>query len=674
MRNSDKVWKSATWLLAALLAGLIPAAAQKPNAGTEKNPVASVNGIAQKGNTVWLATKGGLVEYAPASNKGTLYTKAQSGLPDDNILSVAAAADGILAGTSQKGIVRVSGGEVRTLSIDRGVASAPSYQDNNAIAADAKGNIYVAQNSAFYKFDGKAWAKLAVPGTEVSSSIAYKALAFDGDGTLWFGGANSVGSNGLFGSYTDNGGINPVAGIDKVNGIAVDAKGIKWIATGEGLAEYDGSTVRRFTAGNSALPSDNVLAVAAANGKVWAGVDGYVAEYSGGAFTLHKLPGDIAGNHVSALLASGGTLWVGSTLGGLYKLENGEIKRVSMSVEVAQAAKSPADEPTVSQDNEVWISTNEGLIRIDRDNNITRPIASGSDTASVVSYVYADRKGNVWVAMNFSDTCLLKIGGEATTAFLTRDCPFEAGTVSMLSGDAGGTLYVATGKGLFAYDGSNWRGFNDEESPVRNVWVTNVAVDSKGNLWCAVKGVGLYKYDGNSWTPYTLGGILPAGIISALGVDEADRLWVATGESGDGLACFDGSDWTTYNTGNSYLPSDTVTSVAFDNDDNLWVGTKGTDEVSKFDGGSLWQTYNVGASGDVSNLSAGELRSEAVLNGLRARGFSVAISGGGLVGIGSVRAKASGKLTPVYDLSGIRVANPQKGGIYIQNGRKFIQR
>ena len=30
--------------------------------------------------------------------------------------------------------------------------------------------------------------------------------------------------------------------------------------------------------------------------------------------------------------------------------------------------------------------------------------------------------------------------------------------------------------------------------------------------------------------------------------------------------------------------------------------------------------------------------------------------------------------TPIYDLSGRRVMHPAKGGVYIQNGRKFINK
>lgn len=676
MKQLNKTQKVAGRLLImAAMLGVLPLTAQRAIAEASVS-TNEVTGIAIKGKALWLATKGGLVKYDPASDKGLVYNEAQAGMPEDNILSVAAASDGVLAGTATKGIAKVSGDNVRMLNIGKGGDNVPSYQNNNAIATDAKGNIWVAQHSAFYKFDGKGWTKFAVPGTELSSMIAFKALALDANGTLWFGGSNTIGSNGLFGSCTSDGGIKTVPGVDKVNGIAIDAQGNKWAATSEGLVVYDGKAAKRFTVANSEIPSDNVLAVAAGDGKIWAGAAGYVVEYSGGKFHYQKLPDEVAGNRVSALLAEGGTLWIGTTRGGLYKFSNGTISRVSMSLEAAKIDNVQPVSPTVANNQEVWIGTKEGLIRIDKDNNITKPIINNSDTATVVSYVYADPKGNVWVALDFSDTCLLKISGEAATAYLYKDCPVERGTVSMLSGDADGTLYVATGNGLLSLNGTTWRNFNDEDSPVRGKWITNVATDSKGNVWCALKGIGLYKYDGNSWTPYTIGGTLPAGLISTLGVDKADRLWVATGESGDGLACYDGSEWNTYTTGNSSLPSDTVTSIAFDNEGNLWVGTRGTGEVSRFDGNGSWQTFNVGNKEidkeNVSDLSAQDLRSEAVLNSLRARGFSVAISGGGLVNIASIK-NASTKNTPIYELSGIRVTNPQKGNVYIQNGRKFIK-
>lgn len=677
MKQFNKTQKMAWRLMVmAAMLGVLPLTAQRANAETSVS-TNEVTGIAMKGKALWLATKGGLVKYDPVSNKGLVYNVAQAGLPEDNVVSVAAASDGVLAGTASKGIAKVSGDNVQMLSISGSGDNVPSYQNNNAIATDAKGNIWVAQHSAFYKFDGKEWTKYSVPGTELSSMIVFKALTLDPNGTLWFGGSNSIGSNGLFGSCTSDGGIKTVPGVDKVNGIAIDAQGNKWAATGEGLVVYDGKVAKRFTVTNSELPSDNVAAVAASGSKIWAGAAGYVVEYSGGKFQSQELPDAATGNRISALLADGDILWIGTTRGGLYKLSNGTITHVGMSLEAAKIDNVRPASPTVANNQEVWIGTKEGLIRIDKDNNITKPIINNSDTATVVDYVYADSKGNVWVALDFSDTCLLKISGEGTTAYLYKDSPVERGTISMLSGSADGTLYVATGNGLLSFNGTTWRDFNDEESPVKGKWITNVATDSKGNVWCALKGIGLYKYDGTGWTPYTIGGTLPAGLISALGVDKADRLWVATGESGDGLACYDGSEWNTYTTGNSSLPSDTVTSIAFDNEGNLWVGTRGTDEVSRFDGHGSWQTFNVGNKEidkeDVSELSAQDLRSEAVLNGLRARGFSVAISGGGLVNIANKKSN-SAKNTPIYDLSGIRVTNPQKGNVYIQNGKKFIKK
>ena len=47
--------------------------------------------------------------------------------------------------------------------------------------------------------------------------------------------------------------------------------------------------------------------------------------------------------------------------------------------------------------------------------------------------------------------------------------------------------------------------------------------------------------------------------------------------------------------------------------------------------------------------------------------------GGSVTGVNTVVLGENGANAPVYDLSGRRVIAPVKGGVYIQNGKKFIK-
>lgn len=55
------------------------------------------------------------------------------------------------------------------------------------------------------------------------------------------------------------------------------------------------------------------------------------------------------------------------------------------------------------------------------------------------------------------------------------------------------------------------------------------------------------------------------------------------------------------------------------------------------------------------------------------QGMRLSLEGEGTTGIGGITSGNSGAGTPLYDLSGRRVQNVTKGGIYIQNGKKIIK-
>ena len=160
------------------------------------------------------------------------------------------------------------------------------------------------------------------------------------------------------------------------------------------------------------------------------------------------------------------------------------------------------------------------------------------------------------------------------------------------------------------------------------------------------------------------------------------RIWIASdskhlnSESTGGLTCFDGKKWKTYTKENSGLPSNVITSIATDASGNIWLGTYGNVGVTMFDGNDRWEIFNTSNSGiadnDISGISIDQLQNTIWLNGFRSRGISVAQIDGNTTGISSAKTKTYN--TNIYDLSGLKVTNPEKGNVYISNGRKFIKK
>ena len=217
---------------------------------------------------------------------------------------------------------------------------------------------------------------------------------------------------------------------------------------------------------------------------------------------------------------------------------------------------------------------------------------------------------------------------------------------------------------------------------MNNARITNIATDSKNNLWCSVYGKGLCMFNGGEWAEYNKDNSpLHMNMVRSIAIDQKDNVWIASGESnmgpefGGGLTRFDGRTWKTYNRSNSGLPSNTITNIAVDANGNLWLGTYGDVGVTMFDGNDKWEIYNTDNSGiadnDIAKISIDRYRNTIWLNGLRSRGISVAQIGGEITGISNAGTRRDTGV--MYDLSGTRITQPRKGEVYIQNGKKIIK-
>lgn len=184
-------------------------------------------------------------------------------------------------------------------------------------------------------------------------------------------------------------------------------------------------------------------------------------------------------------------------------------------------------------------------------------------------------------------------------------------------------------QGLSAFNGSQWRNYD--------ITTLGLAVDSKGNIWCAsdLFGGSVTKFDGSKSTQYNSSNSgLPSDWVTAIAVDKNDvvyagctygmtlgrfdgttwttlppdtnsfgyvralhhdgtHLWVGSGNYG--LMRLDGTTWTTFNPDNSNFPASEVTSVTHAADGTIWAGTFGGGVVS-FDG-DTFVPYGKGVKG-----------------------------------------------------------------------------
>ncbi|HUU45299.1 MAG TPA: hypothetical protein VM118_06160 [Acidobacteriota bacterium] len=178
---------------------------------------------------------------------------------------VTEAADGTKWFGGDSGAVRFDG-EIWTVFDRRSGLSSPAVTD---IRTDGHGDVWAGSRhyrtetgftvGAVSRYDGHEWHVqgpfTGLPGFSVHS------LAVDTDGSVWAGFIDAVGHNidGEWGELTVSDATAYVR--DTVNVIAVDARGVKWFGTPNGLIRYDGTAMMRYTTANSGLGGNDIRAI-----------------------------------------------------------------------------------------------------------------------------------------------------------------------------------------------------------------------------------------------------------------------------------------------------------------------------------------------------------------------------------------------------------------------------
>ena len=231
----------------------------------------NVISIAIEGNTVWVGTQGGLVQFDMNSENMIFYHTGNSGLPDNMVCSI------VIDGSGNKwigtwgGLAKFDGTNWTVYN-----ASNSGLPDNmvHCIAIDGSGNKWIGTWVGLAKFDGTNWTVYKASNSRLPDDDVLS-IAIDGSGNKWIG----TGGNGLAKfdgtNWTVYDESNSGLPGNSVSYIAIDGSGNKWIGTRGGLAKFDDMNWTVYNTSNSGLPDNNVLSIAIdGSGNKWIGTDG----------------------------------------------------------------------------------------------------------------------------------------------------------------------------------------------------------------------------------------------------------------------------------------------------------------------------------------------------------------------------------------------------------------
>jgi len=268
-----------------------------------------------------------------------------------------------------------------------------------------------------------------------------------------------------------------------VGEVAFDTNNIKWIATDQGLAKFDGASWTVYDTNNSPLPVPYVSGICIDNNNViWiATYGGGVAKFDGVNWVIYDtLNSPLPANRTQFILLENNVKWIG-TIRGLAKFDNN-----SWTVYNTTNSGIPSNflQCGVIENNIKWIGTqSNGLAKYNDINWTVFTFQNSGLPSNDVTRITVDYLGNKWIATRF--------GGVAKFNSVINQW----------------VVYNTTNSGL--------------PSNNNNAILTQNHIKWIGSGWLA-------KFNDTSWTVFTPSNSPLPGTVIALSLDRTGRLWIGT--------------------------------------------------------------------------------------------------------------------------------------------------
>jgi ligand-binding sensor domain-containing protein/two-component sensor histidine kinase len=602
--------------------------------------------------------------------------------------------------------------EIRSLFTAYPVGDQPTSNRVNVLYEDRAGQVWAGTDGGLFRLDetsGQAtFRRVSLNLGELEHMLSVRALAEDSEGSLWVSTQGLGLVRRLPDSRTVRYTIQPAPLGDLVEALMFDPEGRLWVAHrgGAGLIVFKPEPAATIAASDKLLmrtltglgcgarsPGQRVRLPAA---------PGEVCRYT----TADGLASDfvLSGIYQSA----DGRIWI-DTAGGLTAFSDGRFR----SYTAAQGLTNRYVVPVEDRDGNLWLASQTGAMKITWSGFTTFGKADGLSNAKVMS-VFENQRGELCVTSDL-EPFINHFDGQRFAA-VRPQVPSEIkgfgwGSNQVTFQDHTGEWWVPTFYGLYRFPrvmsvqelahtlpkavynqqrgklpGNDvFRLFEDSHgdvwisiaSNVRNAVVrwertnesfhfyseadglpprlppTAYCEDAAGNLWLGFYDGGLVRYRDGSFRLFAQSDGIPAGLIRALYLDHAGRLWVAT-DSGGVVRLDDPRAerprFVVYTTANG-LSSNGVSCITEDKLGRMYFGTaRGLDQLdlqtkrvkhyTKADGlasnaltvafrdrqGSLWFGTDLGLSRLIPGPDSPQQQPPILISGLRIAGNSQPIS------------------------------------------------
>jgi ligand-binding sensor domain-containing protein/signal transduction histidine kinase len=332
-------------------------------------------------------------------------------------------------------------------------------------------------------------------------------------------------------------------------------------ALGEGLV------IRSWRTG-AGLPQNSVNAIVqTSDGYLWVGTRDGLARFDGVRFTVFGLPDGLQSVEIQTLFVDRqGTLWIGTSGGGLSRWVEGRIENVTLPRQLA--ADDTVTALAEDAQGRLWVGTLAGLSVWQNGKFAEMPELASVERVGIRA-LHRDKSGGMWIATlsqglyEFRDHRLAENEGPPGNETILAYCLLEG---------QDGSFWASVGNGtVLCRREGEWSKYT-ETNGLPFVFITCLAQEADGTLWAGSLDDGLFCFQGGRFNPLRKEQGLSANDIRSLCPDREGNLWVGTRTGG--LDRLSRRKVLSYGVAQG-LTNDYTRSVAETADGTLWVATTG---------------------------------------------------------------------------------------------------
>lgn len=392
----------------------------------------------------------------------------------------------------------------------------------------------------------------------ISSNSIFK-LYIDNGNKLFIGTSN----NGLSVLDTDNYNIvryikddndkNSIPG-NFITSILRDSRGLLWVGTDEGFARFNESE-QKFIVYKSkvydtqSIINDNILSICEdESGSIWVGTFGGISLFNpDNIFKVYK-HNPFDDNSISEASIQGiyedddGLVWVGTSHSGLNSLdrENNIIKRYVNESGNERSLIDNNIKEVVGIENEIWIATELGLSKFDKNTNeFTNYKYTGNENSlpkGSVRTLYIDSDGLLWIGTSDGLASFDRKGTFVNYKELFESNGITEHMFSDIYQDRDGIMWFgsALDGGLIKYDKKsgeikNYKNDKLDKNSLSFNSIKSINSDSEGSLWIATHyGINKFNSYTEEFTRYTEEDGLSNNFTYGILLDENDNVWISS--------------------------------------------------------------------------------------------------------------------------------------------------